>query len=123
MRGNRYTDYINLKDSLLFEKNPEEILKKDWDKMNRMVCGIIRSCLTQNLKYHMMTEIFTKKIWEILERKNLTKSIENHLQLKRRLYRFWLKKRISIGEHMNNCTKLLAHLANVNKVIKEECRG
>jgi len=50
----------------------------------------------------------------------LIKSIKNRLYLIMRLYRFQLKNEISIGEHMNNYTKLLADLANVNEVIKDE---
>jgi len=49
-----------------------------------------------------------------------TKSTENHLHLKRRLYGFQLKKGISIGEHMNDYTKLLADLASVNVSIEAE---
>ena len=67
-----------------------------------------------------MTETSVKKIWEILKSKYLTKSIENRLHLKRMLYHFQLKKRISIGEHMNNYTKFLTDLVNVDVVIKEE---
>jgi len=37
-------------------------------------------------------------------REYLTKSIENRLHLKRRLYRFQLKKGISIDEYINNYT-------------------
>ena len=66
-----------------------------------------------------MTETSAKKIWEILESKYLTKSIENRLYLKRRLYRFQLRNGISIGKYMNNYTKLLADLANVDEVIKD----
>jgi len=36
------------------------------------------------------------------------------------LYRFQLKKRIFIGEHINNYTKLLTDLANVDEIIKDE---
>jgi len=36
----------NLKDSFLLENKLEEILENDWDKMNWMACGIIRSYLT-----------------------------------------------------------------------------
>jgi len=50
----------------------------------------------------------------------LTKSIDNSLYLKRRFYHFQLKKGISIGECMNNYTKLLTDLANVNVVIEKE---
>ena len=68
----------------------------------------------------MITETSAKKIWKILESKYLTKRIENRLHWKRRLYRFQLKKYISIDEHMNNYTKLLTDLANVNVVIEEK---
>ena len=47
-------------------------------------------------------------------------SVENLLHLKRMLYRFQLKKKNSIGEHINNYTKLLVHLANVDEMIKGE---
>jgi len=40
--------------------------------------------------------------------------------LKRRLYHFQLKRGVSINEHINTYTKLLANLANVNVVIEEE---
>jgi len=42
------------------------------------------------------------------------------LHLKRRLYRFQLKRGLSIDDHMNNYTKLLADLVNVDVAIKEE---
>ena len=48
------------------------------------------------------------------------KSIENRLHLKRRLYRFQLKRGLSIGEHMNKYAKLLAYLFNVDVKIEEE---
>ena len=44
--------------------------------MNRTACGVIRSCLTQDLKYHVMNETSARKIWEILEGKYLTKSVK-----------------------------------------------
>ena len=44
----------NLKDALRLEKKPNEILKKDRDKINRTTCGIIKSFLTKDLKYNVM---------------------------------------------------------------------
>ena len=110
----------NLKDSFLYDRKPKKILEKYWDKMNRMACGIIRSCLTQDLKYHVMTKTSARKIRELLESKYLTQSIKKQLQLKRRFYRFQLKKEIFISEHMNNYTKFLVDLVNVDEVIKDE---
>ena len=89
--------------------------------MNRLTaCGIIRSCLTQDLKYHVIDETSAKRVWEILESKYSTKNVDNHLHLMRRLYRFQLKKKISTSEHMNDYPKLLADLANVDEMIKDE---
>ena len=53
---------LNLEDALFLEERPEETSVKDWDKMNRAVCGVIRSCLTQHIKYQVTTESSTKKI-------------------------------------------------------------
>jgi len=50
----------------------------------------------------------------------LTKSVENHLHLKRRFYRFQLKGEIFINDHINNYTKLLTDLANLDVVIDNE---
>jgi len=37
----------NLEDALHLKEKPEETSKKDWDKMNKMTFGVIRSYLTQ----------------------------------------------------------------------------
>ena len=54
------------------------------------------------------------------EEKYLTKSIESRLQLKRRFYHFQMKKGLSIDEHINNYTKLLKDLVNVDVKIDED---
>ena len=100
----------NLENTLRLKEKPEETSEKDWDKMNMIACGLIRSYLTQDIKYHVLYETPAMKMWEILEKKYLTKSIESQLLLKRRLYRFQLKKGLSIVEHMNDYTKLLTDL-------------
>ena len=67
-----------------------------------------------------MNETSVKSIWDILASKYLTKSVENHLHLKRRLYCFQLKSGISISDHINNYMKLLVDLTNLNVVIEDE---
>ena len=61
-----------------------------------------------------------RSIWEILVSKYLTKSVENRLHLERRLYNFQLKRGTSISDHINNYTKLLTDLANLDVVIDDE---
>ena len=36
---------LNLEDTLLLQEKPTETLEKDWNKINRTACGVIRSCL------------------------------------------------------------------------------
>ena len=88
----------NLEDTLCLEKKRETTTEEDWEKMNRMTCGLIRSCLTQDIKYHVLYETSARQLWEILEKKYLTKNIESRLQLKRRLYRFQMKRELSIDD-------------------------
>ena len=46
----------NLENTLRLEKKRESTNEEDWDKMNRTTCGLIRSCLTQDIKYHVLHE-------------------------------------------------------------------
>ena len=78
--------------------------------------------MTQDIKYHVLYETSAMKMWEILGKKYLTKSIESRLLLKKRLDCFQLKKRLSIAEHMNNYTKFLTNLINVDVDIKKRIR-
>jgi len=78
--------------------------------------------LTQHIKYHVLYETFVRKLWEILRKKYLTKSIESRLQLKRRLYRFQLKRGLSLDEHMNNYTMFLTDLINRDVTIEGRIR-
>jgi len=68
----------------------------------------------------VLYETSVRQLWEILRKKYLTKSIESHLQLKSRLFGFQLKKGVTIDEHMNNYTKLLTDLVNVDVKIEEK---
>ena len=68
----------NLEDTLQLEKKRDVTSKEDWNKMNRTACGLIRSCLTQDIKYHVLYETSTRQLWEILEKKYL-KKISSHI--------------------------------------------
>ena len=82
----------NLEDTLRLEKKHASTTDEDWDKMNRTACGLIRSCLTQYIKYHVLHKTSARQLWEILEKKYLTKSIESRLQLKSKLYSFQMQR-------------------------------
>ena len=58
----------NLEDTLLLEKKRGSTTEEDWDKMNRTACGLIWSCLTQDIKYHVLHETSARQLWEIPEK-------------------------------------------------------
>ena len=49
----------NLEETLELQERPVEIDEKVW-KMNRTGCGVIRSYLTQDLKYDVLNETAAK---------------------------------------------------------------
>ena len=102
------------------EKKHDSTSEEEWNNINRTACGLIRSCMTQDIKYHVLHKTFTRQLWQILGKKYLTKSIESRLQLKRRLYHCQMKRGLSTDEHMNNYSKLFTDLVNVDIKIDEE---
>lgn len=110
----------NLEETLESEAAPQGVEETTWKKMNRSACGVIRSCLTQDIKYLVMNEVSAKALWDTLGNKYLTKTAESRLHLKRRLYAFRMRRGASIGEHLNNFTKLLADLLNVEVKVEDE---
>ena len=113
-------DAQNLQETLELQEKPKDMEDKVWKKMNRTACGVIRSCLTSDLIYDVMNETSTKRLWETLNEKYLTKSIENRLHLKKSFYQFKMKRGVSIREHVNNFTKLLSDMANVDIMVEDE---
>ena len=69
----------NLEDTLLLEKKRGKTTEEEREKMNQSACGLIRSCLTQDIKYLVLHETSARQLWETLEKKYLTKSVESRL--------------------------------------------
>ena len=88
--------------------------------MNLLACSSIRLCLTKEEKYAFTEYDIAKDLWKALEDKLMTKSIENRLYLKYRLFHFDYKKAISMNEHLNNFNKILTNLKNLDDHINDE---
>ena len=52
----------NIQDTLQLEKKRDSNTEKVWDKMNRTACSLIRSSLTQDIKYHVLHEASTRQL-------------------------------------------------------------
>ena len=90
------------------------------EKVNLLAYNSIRLCLAKEKKYAFTKYDIAKELWKALEYKFMTKSIENRLYLKKRLFRFDYKKGISMNEHLNNFNKILTDLKNLDDHIDDE---
>jgi len=77
MRGDRCVECIKSWRYSRIAGKDRGCSRKGLEKKIWTMCGVIKSCLTQDLKYHVMSKSSAKMIWEILESKYLTKSVEN----------------------------------------------
>ena len=93
---------------------------KEWAKINRQACGTIRLCLAKEQKYSVMRETSAKKLWDTLEEKFLTKSLENRLYMKKKLFRFTYAPGMSMNDHVNSFNKILADLLNLDEKFEDE---
>ncbi|KAM1684607.1 hypothetical protein ACFXTN_032657 [Malus domestica] len=73
-------------------EKPEAMSKPELEKLNLWACSSIRLCLTKTQKYFVMRETLASVLWQKLEDKYMTKSAENRLHLKKKLYRFQYKE-------------------------------
>ncbi|TXG67989.1 hypothetical protein EZV62_009264 [Acer yangbiense] len=105
---------------IALSSKPKDISDEDWEYVNRQACGTIRLCLAKDQKYFVMKETMASSLWKKLEDKYMTKSIENRLYLKKKLFRFQYKKGISMIEHLDNYNKILADLQNLDVEISDE---
>ena len=64
------------------KKKLRDMDDKEWARINRQACSFIHLCLAKVHKYSIMKETFTKKLWNILKDKYMTKGLENRLYLK-----------------------------------------
>ncbi|CAN6693835.1 unnamed protein product [Malus baccata var. baccata] len=73
-------------------EKPEAMSKPEWEKLNLWACSSIRLCLAKTQKHFVMRETVASVLWQKLEDKYMTKSAENRLHLKKKLYRFQYKE-------------------------------
>ena len=104
-------------DTALGDK-PEGMSDADWQKVNKMACSTIRLCLAKQQKFFVMRDTMAKELWQKLEDKYMTKSAENRLHLKRRLFYFRYKEGTKMIHHLDAFNKLVADLLSLDQGLK-----
>ncbi len=92
----------------LEKRKPEEIEDGNWSTINRLACGIIRSCLSREQKYAFKNEISAHKLW---------KAFEDKFLMKKRLFRFDYQPGTTMNEHI---TLLVADLLNLDVIFEDK---
>lgn len=105
---------------IALKDQPDDWTEKEWDRINRKACGTIRLCLAKDQKYFVMRETNAKDLWKKLEDKFMSKSVENRLYLKKKLFHFQYRSGISMIEHLNDYNKVLTDLQNLEVDILDE---
>ncbi|KAG8497200.1 hypothetical protein CXB51_008576 [Gossypium anomalum] len=105
---------------IALEEKPDKMDDKKWAKINRQACGTICLCLAKEQKYSIMRETSAKKLWDTLEENFLTKSLENRLYMKKKLFRFTYAPGMSMNDHVNSFNKILADLLNLDEKFEDE---
>jgi hypothetical protein len=67
-----------------------------------------------------MRKMKAKELWKKLENKYMTKSVENRLYLRKKLFRFQFRAGISLSEHFNDYNKILVDLKKLDVKISDE---
>nr|GEU36569.1 retrovirus-related Pol polyprotein from transposon TNT 1-94 [Tanacetum cinerariifolium] len=70
------------------ETKPDDVEKRNWLTINRLACGMIRSCLSRDQRYAFSKETSAYKLWLALQEKFLKKNCKNKLFMKKRLFCF-----------------------------------
>ena len=106
-------------DVALEESRPEDVDEKDWTRINRLACGMIRLCLSKELKYLFMRETSASKLWKEMEDKFMKKSIENKLYTRTKLYRIQYKPGTTMNDHITRFDSLVTDLLNLDEKVSD----
>jgi len=110
----------DLEETITEDEKPDDITDRKWEKMNCIACGLIRSCLSQDVKYLVLEKTVAKKMWKILGDQYLSRAVEARFRLKLRLANFSMKTGISISQHLTDFTKLMTDVHSVGIEVSEE---
>ncbi|KAE8661751.1 hypothetical protein F3Y22_tig00113724pilonHSYRG00184 [Hibiscus syriacus] len=101
-------------------EKPDDVEEKEWNRINRMACGTIRSCLSREQKYAFSKETSASKLWKALEEKFLKKSGQNKLYMKKRLFRFNYVPGTTMNDHITSFNQLVTDLMNMDVTFEDE---
>ena len=105
-------------DTAIEEEKPDDVQEKDWNMINRLACGTIRSCLSREQKYTFSKETSASKLWKTLKEKFLKKSGQNKLYMKKRLFSFNYISGTTMNDHITSFNQLLTDLMNMDVTLK-----
>ena len=99
--------------NIALEGKNKEMSNKDWDKINRQAWGTVHLYLAKDQRHFVIRETKANELCKKLEDKYMTKSMGNHLYLKKNRFHFQCHAGISMYKHLNDYNKILVDLQNL----------
>ncbi|PWA52911.1 Retrovirus-related Pol polyprotein from transposon TNT 1-94 [Artemisia annua] len=107
-------------DIAIEESKPEDVEERNCLTINRLACGMVRSCLSREQRYAFSKETSAYKLWVALEEKFLKKNCQNKLFMKKRLFRFTYVPGTTMNDHITSFNQLVTDLMNMDEVFKDQ---
>ena len=103
----------------LSEKKPAKVDDDKWEEMQAQTCATMRLCLADQIMYHAIDESSSKKIWDKLAEKFMSKTLTRKLYMKQKLYGLKMQEGSDFAEHVNVFNQLVADLGKVDVKIED----
>ena len=99
---------------------PDEWFDAEWTEYDRLTCSTIHLHLASNVMYYVMHETSALVIWKKLDDQYMTNSIENHLYLKKKLFRYEFSRGTSMNNHIDGFNNIILYLQGLDVGIDDE---
>ena len=90
------------------EKKLEKMIDEERKEIGMKAVSTICLCLATEVKYNVLNETSLVDLQKKLENMYMSKSLTNHLFLKKELYQLKMDDGVNIRDHLNYFTKLIA---------------
>nr|GFA30029.1 retrovirus-related Pol polyprotein from transposon TNT 1-94 [Tanacetum cinerariifolium] len=99
---------------------PEDIEAQVKIKLKKKAHSAVILCLGNKVLREVTGEMTASGVWSKLETLYMTKSLANKLYLKKKLYTFCMPAGRKISEHIDEFSKIVLDLANIEVKFKDE---
>jgi hypothetical protein len=120
-KGERSVGAVRFGEGFVQEnKETREDDKRSMGELDMKVVSTIRLILADEVMYDVMEEKSTAGIWLNLEKRYMSKSLMNKLNLKQKLYVLKMTKGADLRQHINMFKQIISNMLRIDIKFKDE---